>query len=91
MGDRPLAAPIIGMASTTDGGGYWEVATDGGIFALGDAQYFGSLGGQGYTGIAGVPPNTRIGRLDRKGTPPSPVWTSSGYSPRQPRLIAAAG
>ena len=58
MGDRPLAAPIIGMASTIDGGGYWEIATDGGIFALGDAQYFGSLGGQGYTGIAGVATNT---------------------------------
>jgi hypothetical protein len=26
--------------------GYWEVASDGGIFAFGDAQYYGSEGGQ---------------------------------------------
>ncbi|MGH9102037.1 MAG: hypothetical protein ACRDYD_03490 [Acidimicrobiales bacterium] len=35
MGGRPLAAPIVGIASTPDGGGYWEVASDGGIFAGG--------------------------------------------------------
>jgi hypothetical protein len=32
------------MASTPDGGGYWLVASDGGIFAYGDAQFFGSTG-----------------------------------------------
>ena len=26
------------------GGGYWLVATDGGVFAFGDAGFFGSLG-----------------------------------------------
>ena len=26
--------------------GYWEVASDGGIFAFGDATYYGSMGGQ---------------------------------------------
>jgi hypothetical protein len=34
------------MASTPDGQGYWLVAADGGIFAFGDAPYFGSTGGQ---------------------------------------------
>ena len=34
------------MAATPDGGGYWEVAADGGIFAFGDAPFFGSMGGQ---------------------------------------------
>ena len=34
------------MAATPDGGGYWEVASDGGIFAFGDAQYYGSMGGK---------------------------------------------
>ena len=34
------------MAATPDGGGYWEVASDGGIFAFGDAQFYGSMGGQ---------------------------------------------
>jgi hypothetical protein len=32
------------MAPTTDGGGYWLVASDGGIFAYGDAQFYGSTG-----------------------------------------------
>ena len=30
--------PIVGMAATPDGGGYWEVASDGGIFAFGDSS-----------------------------------------------------
>ena len=27
------------------GGGYWLVASDGGVFAFGNAQFFGSMGG----------------------------------------------
>ena len=30
---------------TADGAGYWLVASDGGVFAFGDAQFFGSMGG----------------------------------------------
>jgi N-acetylmuramoyl-L-alanine amidase len=37
-------APIVGMAATPDGGGYWLVASDGGIFSYGDASFFGSTG-----------------------------------------------
>jgi hypothetical protein len=33
------------MAATPDGGGYWLVASDGGIFSFGDATFFGSTGG----------------------------------------------
>jgi hypothetical protein len=33
------------MAPTPDGGGYWLVASDGGVFSFGDASYFGSTGG----------------------------------------------
>jgi hypothetical protein len=33
------------MATTPDGKGYWLVASDGGIFAFGDAGFFGSMGG----------------------------------------------
>jgi hypothetical protein len=33
------------MAATADGGGYWMVASDGGIFTFGDAQFCGSAGG----------------------------------------------
>jgi N-acetylmuramoyl-L-alanine amidase len=38
-------APIVGMAATPDGGGYWLVASDGGIFSFGDAHFYGSEGG----------------------------------------------
>ncbi len=38
--------PIVGMAATAGGGGYWLVASDGGIFTFGnDATFFGSEGG----------------------------------------------
>jgi N-acetylmuramoyl-L-alanine amidase len=37
-------APIVGLAATHDGAGYWLVATDGGIFSYGDAQFYGSTG-----------------------------------------------
>ncbi|MGH9092329.1 MAG: N-acetylmuramoyl-L-alanine amidase, partial [Acidimicrobiales bacterium] len=46
MGGQPLDRPIVGMAATPTGGGYWEVASDGGIFAFGAARFSGSMGGQ---------------------------------------------
>jgi hypothetical protein len=39
-----LNAPVVGMAATPDGSGYWLVAADGGIFTYGDAGFFGSAG-----------------------------------------------
>ena len=52
-------SPIVGMAATVDGGGYWEVASDGGIFAFGDAGFYGSEGGRplnaAIVGMAGAP------------------------------------
>ena len=39
-----LSAPIVGMAVTPSGNGYWLVASDGGIFAYGDAVFHGSTG-----------------------------------------------
>jgi hypothetical protein len=45
MGAVHLQKPIVGMASTPDGGGYWLVASDGGVFAFGDAAFEGSMGG----------------------------------------------
>ena len=42
----PLNQPVVGTASTPDDGGYWLVASDGGIFTFGDAGFFGSEGGQ---------------------------------------------
>ena len=46
--DRParlkLNKPIVGMTSSASGHGYLLVASDGGIFAFGDAQFHGSTG-----------------------------------------------
>ena len=39
-----LNRPIVGMAPTPDGKGYWPVASDGGIFSFGDAHFYGSTG-----------------------------------------------
>ena len=44
MGGKHLNAPIVGIARTPDGHGYWLVASDGGVFSYGDAQFFGSTG-----------------------------------------------
>ncbi|MGC8466348.1 MAG: hypothetical protein ACP5O0_10575, partial [Acidimicrobiales bacterium] len=44
MGSTPLNRPIVGGATTPSGLGYWEVASDGGIFSFGDAQFYGSTG-----------------------------------------------
>jgi hypothetical protein len=46
MGGKHLNKPIVGIAATPDGGGYWLVASDGGVFTFGDAGYFGSMGGK---------------------------------------------
>ena len=40
--DMRLIRPIIGMATTPDGRGYWPVAADGGVFTFGDATSHGS-------------------------------------------------
>jgi len=39
-----LSKPIVGLATTPDGGGYWAVASDGGVFSYGDAKFYGSTG-----------------------------------------------
>ena len=41
-----LNKPIIGMVPTHDGGGYWLIASDGGVFAYGSALFYGSMGGK---------------------------------------------
>jgi parallel beta-helix repeat protein len=51
---------IVGISATPDGGGYWLVGANGGVYAFGDATYDGSLPGQTLTvsnivGIADTP------------------------------------
>ncbi len=54
-----LNQPIVGMAPTSDAQGYWDVASDGGIFAFGDAKFLGSMGAtrlnRPVVGMAAVP------------------------------------
>src|SRR5581483_4423138 len=45
LAGRRLNAPVVGIAATADGGGYWLVASDGGVFTFGDAAYHGSMAG----------------------------------------------
>ena len=51
-GGDHLNAPIVGMVASSDGGGYFMVAADGGVFAFGDATFEGSCPGIG--GCAGA-------------------------------------
>jgi hypothetical protein len=49
----------VGVARTVTGDGAWVVAEDGGVFSVGDAQFYGSTGGlrlnQPVVGIAATP------------------------------------
>jgi hypothetical protein len=58
-GGITLNKSILGMASTPGGLGYWQVASDGGVFSYGDARFFGSAGGtplnKPVVGIAATP------------------------------------
>jgi uncharacterized protein YkwD len=61
-GALPLQRPVVGLAATPSGGGYWRVASDGGVFTSGDAKFYGSTGAirlnQPIVGMA----STRSGR-----------------------------
>ncbi|MGH9269536.1 MAG: hypothetical protein ACRD0D_15345, partial [Acidimicrobiales bacterium] len=41
-GDQRLNRPVVAMAPTPSGRGYWLAASDGGVFTFGDATFFGS-------------------------------------------------
>lgn len=42
--NRPnVNAPIVGIAGTPSGKGYWLVSADGGVFNFGDAPYLGNV------------------------------------------------
>jgi hypothetical protein len=45
LGDAPSRS-VVALAVTPTGGGYWLAASDGGVFAFGDAGFFGSMGDQ---------------------------------------------
>jgi hypothetical protein len=45
LGNVKLNKPIVTAAATSDGRGYWLVASNGGVFCFGDATFHGSPGG----------------------------------------------
>jgi hypothetical protein len=51
---KSLNAPIVGMVPSHDQGGYFMVASDGGVFAFGDAHFAGSCPGIGGCSGAAV-------------------------------------
>ncbi len=59
-----LNEPIVGMVPSTTGHGYFMVASDGGVFAFGDAHFAGScpgIGGCDGAAVAVVPDSTGNG------------------------------
>ena len=55
---KRLNAPVVGMVPSADGGGYFMVASDGGVFAFGDAKFEGScpgIGGCSGSAVAVMP------------------------------------
>ncbi len=55
---KKLNAPVVGMVPSFDGGGYFLVGSDGGVFAFGDAKFEGScpgIGGCSGTAVTVMP------------------------------------
>jgi hypothetical protein len=63
-GANSLNAPIVGMVPSIDDGGYFMVASDGGVFAFGDAHFAGScpgIGGCSGSAVAVMPDHSGNG------------------------------
>ncbi len=59
-----LNAPIVGMVPSNDDNGYFMVASDGGVFAFGDAHFAGScpgIGGCSGSAVAVMPDSSGNG------------------------------
>ena len=89
MGGTPLNQPVVGMAATPDGQGYWEVASDGGIFAFGDARFFGSTGGTppqpAGVGMAATPDGQGYWEVASDGG----IFTSGTPGSTDPRAVSS--
>src|SRR5207253_2856436 len=69
-----LQAPIVGMAPTPSGRGYWLVASDGGVFRFGDATFWGSAANQRHASTVAIVPlsnGTGYWLVDADGT----IWS----------------
>ena len=78
LGVRPDAR-IVGIATTSDGKGYWLVDADGGVFALGDATYLGGPRTRLAAPVVGIAATTSdpLPRAPRPTSPPPPTRTAT--------------
>jgi hypothetical protein len=73
LGAQSIApnAPFAAIAATSTGNGYWVAAEDGGVFAFGDAPFYGSIGAtalnQPIVGIAATPDDKGYWLVGRDG------------------------
>ena len=77
-----LRAPLVGMAATPSGHGYWLAAADGGVFTYGDAPFHGSAGATPLAApIVGI------------ATTPSGhgYWLAADRSPSGPAVVVRNG
>jgi hypothetical protein len=51
---KEVHAPVVAMAATPDGGGYWLVGPDGAVLSFGDAHLYGSAGSPRLSPIVGI-------------------------------------
>jgi cysteine-rich secretory family protein len=69
---QPMAvnAPVVGMAATPTGRGYWRAAADGGVLTAGDAAFYGSatrVPHDWIVAIVATPTGRGYWLVDRKG------------------------
>jgi hypothetical protein len=91
-------AHFAGIAATPSGHGYWVVAGDGGVFAFGDAPFFGSAGStplnQPIVGIAATPTGLGYWLVGRDGGVfafgDAPFFGSAGASPLNQPIVGIA-
>ena len=106
-GSIKLNQPVVGMAPTPDHQGYWLVASDGGVFAFGDAGFYGSTGsirlnkpiigmiptidGRGYWLIASDGGVFAFGDALSTARPEARTWPTPSPRPPAPTSTAATG
>jgi hypothetical protein len=72
-------APIVGIAVTADGGGYWMLGRDGGLFTFGDAPFDGSAEGAASAPIVGMAVDPQTGGY-RMATSDGGLWWRNSSS-----------
>jgi uncharacterized protein YkwD len=94
----PLTAPVVAVAATPSGRGYWRAASDGGVLTAGDAHYYGSATHYWHDAIVGMATTPNGGGywlVDRRGAVFSfgnaPFLGSMGGRPLDKPIVGMAG